>query len=64
MFKVTKDWIHSNKTARGGWKKDQLQILGVAWPPVNGWIDLVTKNEVKISDFDRCRFELLAKDEK
>ena len=38
-LKITRDYIESNKTARGAWTKVQIEALGIEWPPTGGWID-------------------------
>ena len=60
MFHVTREWIKENKTARGGWTKEQLAILGVHWPPVQGWIERVTSSQHWLTNFEKWRFEQLA----
>ena len=37
MMKVTEDLIKAGETAGGGWNRHQLELIGVAWPPVKGW---------------------------
>jgi hypothetical protein len=37
MFKVTNEWLYNNRTANGGYTKDQLRSIGVEWPPLRGW---------------------------
>ena len=37
LFTVRASWIHANRTARGGFRRNQLKALGVPWPPVAGW---------------------------
>jgi hypothetical protein len=29
--------IESNKTPKGGWTRDTLQMWGINWPPPKGW---------------------------
>ena len=36
---ITREYINSNKTARGAWTKVQIEALGLEWPPTNGWIN-------------------------
>ena len=36
-FIITKEWINSNKTERGAWNKQQINIIGLIWPPKKGW---------------------------
>ena len=37
MFEVTVDWINQNATPAGGYKNEQLRIIGVPIPPMRGW---------------------------
>ena len=34
---VTQAWLEANRTKRGGWNAKQLAILGIPWPPRQGW---------------------------
>jgi hypothetical protein len=34
---VTRELLEAGKSQRGGWTRQQLAILGVAWPPRRGW---------------------------
>lgn len=34
---VTKEFLDRGKSARGGWNKKQLAVLGVHWPPRADW---------------------------
>lgn len=34
---VTNDFIVSGKSIRGGWKRAQLALIGIEWPPIAGW---------------------------
>jgi hypothetical protein len=36
-MEVTKEWIFENRTPRGAWTKKQLALIGVPWPPPEGW---------------------------
>lgn len=37
MAFVTKVLIDAGQSSAGGWSREQLAILGVAWPPRRGW---------------------------
>lgn len=37
MHIVTDLWISAHSTKNGGWTKAQLAIVGVDWPPTQGW---------------------------
>jgi hypothetical protein len=34
---ITNKLIEQGKSDRGGWNKKQLAILGIKWPPKQGW---------------------------
>ncbi len=36
-MKITKEFIEKGVSNEGGYTKQQLAILGVAWPPKTGW---------------------------
>ena len=35
---LTAEMVHAGKSRQGGWSREQLELLGVDWPPVEGWI--------------------------
>ena len=37
MPTITQELINQGKSARGGWSRAQLLLLGISWPPKNGW---------------------------
>jgi len=43
---ITRQFIQANKTRGGSWMRAQLSVIGVAWPPRNGWIDRVCGNVI------------------
>lgn len=55
MFEITREWIFANQTDRGAWTKDQLEAIGIEWPPVHGWVDAAVGRV--IADDDKWRFE-------
>lgn len=54
-FIVTTGWIESYATPQGGWKRRQLEQLGLTWPPPKGWKDRAIGQE--ITDQQRRIFE-------
>lgn len=56
MFRVTQEWLEEFRTDEGGYTRDQLQQLGVGWPPPKGWKRRATGLRIKVSQ--RKRFEL------
>lgn len=34
---LTREFLDKGKTSRGGWTREQLRMVGVSWPPVQGW---------------------------
>lgn len=52
MVRVTREFLNGGKSARGGWSRKQLALLGVPWPLVQGWKErvigsLVTSDRAK-----------------
>lgn len=45
MARLTLAQIEAAKSPRGGWTRATLHGWGVAWPPANGWKDLLTGGE-------------------
>lgn len=39
---VTRDFLESIRTKRGGYTQKTVAKLGIAWPPQKGWMDYVT----------------------
>lgn len=37
MIKVTQKLIEAGQSGAGGWNREQLDILGIPWPPKHGW---------------------------
>lgn len=54
---VTRELILQGRTGPGGWKRAQLAILGVSWPPPPGWMDEAIGR--RISTDQALRFLLL-----
>lgn len=50
MVVVTKEFIESGETGAGGYKKAQLAILGVSWPPRQGWKNRAVGREITDED--------------
>ncbi len=44
---MIKDKIESARTKNGGWTKETLQSLGVAWPPKKGWKKELIEKELR-----------------
>ena len=55
MFKVTDEWITKHATVKGGYKAEQLKLIGVRWPPKKGWKR--TASGKHITEEDRIKFE-------
>jgi hypothetical protein len=41
-MKITRDWLMQHRTVRGAWTRNQLEAIGLRWPPHRGWIGLVS----------------------
>ena len=55
MFEVTEQWVRQYQSRGGGWTRDQLEAIGVSWPPREGWIRRIVGS--RISGEQRERFE-------
>jgi hypothetical protein len=50
---VTRAHVMAIRTRRGAWTRKQLEALGVAWPPVKGWLKRFNKPQlVSVSDWE------------
>lgn len=54
-FFITREWVHQYATDRGGFTRDQIEALGIRWPPSSGWIDRSIGK--LITDSQKLRFE-------
>lgn len=50
---LTSDLIHHGATAHDGFKKAQLAVLGVAWPPKKGWLSGLIGTKVSMVTYNR-----------
>ena len=50
MVVVTREFIMSGRSPNGAWTRAQLALIGVPWPPVNGWISGVIGTRLSQSD--------------
>ena len=56
MFRVTNEWLLENRTKRGGYTKNQLNLLGIEWPPIADWkISIIDKDVdiIKAKEFEK-----------
>jgi hypothetical protein len=49
---INKELIDQGRSERGGLNREQLQILGVSWPPKTGWERRITGKEISVREFD------------
>lgn len=52
-MKLTEGDLTRARSVRGGWNKEQLEILGIAWPPQRGWQSTVIGKEITPSSLSR-----------
>lgn len=45
-MKLTRQFIMDNRTLKGSWTRPQIEVLGIEWPPRQGWIDTVIGKEL------------------
>lgn len=43
---ITREWLLSIRTHKGGWTKAQLAALGISWPPPKGWQQTLIGREI------------------
>lgn len=53
MFYITEDWIKSWQSGNGGWNREQLTCINVAWPPRQGWIQRCTGKPISFEAKER-----------
>jgi hypothetical protein len=46
MMTITEELLVEGMSSAGGWKAEQLEILGVKWPPREGWKRAVIGQEI------------------
>ena len=49
MTTLTEELIEQARSKNGGWSKQQLEIIGVDWPPTKGWKKNITGEKFKES---------------
>jgi hypothetical protein len=55
VFKVTEEWLRQFSSHGFGWNHQQLEILGVKWPPYKGW--LTASIGMELTENQRLQFE-------
>lgn len=45
---ITYEYLHKHKTPKGAWTKKQIQALGLRWPLVQGWQELIIGDQITI----------------
>jgi hypothetical protein len=53
---IDEELLMAGRSARGGWNRAQLEIIGIAWPPRAGWKKRLLAEEVPISESDATAF--------
>lgn len=49
-FVVTTAWIQANATPAGGYKAEQLKLIGVRYPLISGWMGTAYGRAISIAD--------------
>lgn len=52
-MKITKEYLESLKTEKGGYTKETLAKLGVSWPPPKGWKKKLLEKNAQQTPFPR-----------
>ncbi len=50
---ITNDLIESGKTGSGGWNAKQLKLLGLEWPPRQGWKSEIIGTKISTAAADQ-----------
>lgn len=50
---ITQDLISKGGSGSGGWNKQQLDLLGVPWPPKKGWRKRVCGKHISRADAEK-----------
>lgn len=50
---LTHEILENSRSPRGGWNRKQLEILGVAWPPLKGWKRKLIGTDLEAEKFDK-----------
>jgi hypothetical protein len=53
VVRVTAEFLMAGMSGQGGYKRAQLAILGVPWPPKTGWKARVIGMEISQAEADR-----------
>lgn len=67
-FRITREWIKAvGHPENGAWNAKQLEVVGIAWPPVSGWITSLcartrTITKKQKSDIEQFRMESLERE--
>ena len=59
---ITDEWLIENSTKSGGYTKSQLALIGVQWPPEQGWKNIVIDTE--ITEENKIAFEQISQQTK
>lgn len=65
-MRISREFIHEHRTARGGWTHAQCHALGESWPPSKGWIERAISKDLtqeQIGDFMRFKSRAQSKKE-
>lgn len=53
MPRITRELIEAGESGHGGWNQEQFRLIGVEWPPREGWKDRVIGKEISEADAQR-----------
>ncbi len=51
LITLTNERLDKSKTPQGGYRKKQLDLIGVSWPPIQGWKELVLDTKIPLASF-------------
>jgi hypothetical protein len=51
LITLTNERLDRSKTPQGGYKKKQLDLIGISWPPIKGWKEQVLDTKIPLASF-------------
>jgi hypothetical protein len=53
FIEVNAGLLMAGRSHRGGWTREQFELLGVAWPPASGWREEVIGTRIPLEAAQR-----------
>ena len=52
-MRITRELLVEGRSGSGGWNARQLKLLGIDWPPAQGWQDRVIGRDISSGDAEK-----------